>query len=178
MTDVIDLDATLDSAERDEQILKMRVACISVREIAKHFNIPISAVNAAIDRAVGVIDNKLRARTVAVDLEMLNHLQRPFLQQALKGCVQSAELILKILQRRASYLALDAPMKLDIVQQQIGTAQSSIEEWQTMIDTLVGKKTRQNKRIRGQTRQIPSALALPSVFVTYRRTFACNEAGE
>lgn len=139
MTDAIDLDSASDSAERDEQILKLRVACNSVREIAKHFAMPISAVNAAIDRAVGVIDNKLRARSVAVDLEMLNLLQKPFLVQAMKGDVAAAALLLKIVERRAAYLGLDAPMKLDIISQQIGTAGTSTDDLQASIDRLVGK---------------------------------------
>jgi DNA-binding CsgD family transcriptional regulator len=139
MSDVIDLDATLDSAERDEQILKLRVACYSVRDIAKRFGMTISTVNSAIDRAVGVIDNKLRARTVAVDLEMLNLLQKPFLLQAMKGDVQSAAILLKIVDRKSCYLGLDAPMKLDIIQQQqIGAPQTSTEEWLTAINRLVG----------------------------------------
>ncbi|WP_407184788.1 hypothetical protein [Bradyrhizobium centrosematis] len=139
MTDLIDLDSAPDSAERDEQILKLRVACNSVREIAKHFGMQISAVNAAIDRAVGVIDNKLRARSVAVDLEMLNLLQRPFLAQALKGDVAAAALLLKIVERRAAYLGLDAPMKLDIISQQVSAAGTSTDDLQASIDRLVGK---------------------------------------
>ena len=138
MTDIVE--PTDD--EISEQVLRLRIAGSSVRDIARHFNISIQEVNRRLDRALGTIDNKTRSRALMIDLELLTHLQRPFVKLAMQGDVAAAALVLKIAERRACYLALDAPTRIDVLQQVEVHQPNSTERLRAAIDGLIGAPPR------------------------------------
>ncbi|MGY3621241.1 hypothetical protein [Bradyrhizobium sp. USDA 10063] len=134
MSDVVELS----SDEISEQILKLRVAGSSARDIAKHFGISVAEVNRKLDAALGTIDNRARSRQLLLDLALMTHLQRPFVKLAMQGDVAAAALVLKIAERRAAYLGLDVPTKLDIVQQVQSHQPNSTERIRGALDRLIG----------------------------------------
>jgi hypothetical protein len=135
MTDDVE---PLNSDEIAEQILKLRVAGSSPRDIARHFGLSIAETNRLLDKALGVVDDKLRSRAMLVDLELLGRLQQPFLRLAMAGDTQAAALVLKILERRACYLSLDSPVRVDVLQQVEVHQPNSTERIRAAINRLTG----------------------------------------
>ena len=105
----------MDDAERDEQIYTMRLAGVAIRTVARKFNVSVADVNAAVDRQMPRIDNAYRARCLSMDCAALEKLQGRFLAQALTGDVAAGHLVVKVAERRARALGLDAPLKLDVI---------------------------------------------------------------
>jgi hypothetical protein len=111
MNDVVEV---LDQ-ERDDRILKMRLVGASIRTIARENQCTIPEVNAVIDRLLDQIDNKYRMRTIAIELERLDHLHRAYFTKALQGDTAAGQLLIRIGERRAALLALDSPVRVDVI---------------------------------------------------------------
>lgn len=134
MSDVVEV---LDQ-ERDDRILKMRLAGASIRTIARENQCTIPEINAVIDRLVDQIDNKYRMRTIAIELERLDHLHRAYFAKALQGDTAAGALLIRIGERRAALLALDSPVKVDVIslQREVEAAPSSIDRIEAALDAF------------------------------------------
>ena len=91
---------------RDATILDERIAGRSVRAVAKAHGTTAAEINKIIDRfADGVITDKIRKHSLALELERLDQLQAVYFERALGGDVQSAALV----ERRGVMLGLHVP---------------------------------------------------------------------
>ena len=128
-----------------EAIVQARIRGESVRRIAKQFGCTIDDVNEVLDNfAATTISHKLRFHTLALELARLDELQQVFVDQARNGCVQSAMLVTKIIERRAIMLGLSAPPRQDQIPQVIeATAppqKTSTERLREVMDRLCAEK--------------------------------------
>lgn len=135
MADLIDDDLDL-------ELLKHRMAGISVRAIAKRYALTKREVEAALDRALPQIDNATRIAAIKLELERLDQLIRPFFVKALDGDTAAASILVKLSERRSDLLGLNAPMRIDATLVETYDNPSSTEDLQSAIDRLlVGKTT-------------------------------------
>jgi hypothetical protein len=132
MDDLIDDDL-------DAEILKHRMAGISVRAIARRYNMTKREIDAALERALPQIDNPTRLRAIKIELERLDQLIRPFFVRALDGDTAAASIMVKLSERRADLLGLNAPLRIDATLVEVAEAPSSTEELETAIGRLIGK---------------------------------------
>ncbi len=84
--------ADLADDDLDLELLKHRMAGISVRAIAKRYALTKREVEAAIDRALPSIDNATRIAAIKLELERLDQLIRPFFVKALEGDTAAASI--------------------------------------------------------------------------------------
>jgi hypothetical protein len=126
---------------RDDFILQERLSGKSARSISKELRCTVGEVNASLDRTLPKVDNDLRRRYVALDLDRLDGLLETFYKRAIeKVDTQAALCVVKILERRALLLGLDSPQKLDIVQVQAEQQPSSHEKIRRTIMEFVERQ--------------------------------------
>jgi len=102
---------------RDDYILQERLAGKSTRALARELRCTTREIDAALDRALPIIDMAARMRHIAADLLRLEVLLKVFVKKATEQQdVQAGLLCVKILERKAALLGLDQPTKLDVVQ--------------------------------------------------------------
>ena len=124
--------------ERDEAMLRERIAGKPVRTIAKQFKCSIREVNDALDRLLPTIDVALLSRETRLMLERLSELRQIYHEQAKAGRTMAAAIVLKIDDRLSALLGLDSPMRIDPVQLQLTTTkETSTERIKRVIDNLV-----------------------------------------
>lgn len=134
MADLID-----DDLDLDNEILRHRMAGISVRAIARRFGISRRDVLTALDRALPQIDNATRLAAIKLELERLDQLIRPFFVKALEGDTAAASILCKISTLRADLLGLNAPLRIDATLVESYDNPTSTEELEVAISRLVGK---------------------------------------
>jgi hypothetical protein len=105
------------SSERDQKVLGLRLAGISTGKIGRELGLSNKEVIAALERALPVVDASYRARVLKEELARLDQLQA-WWYSAAKTSGSAALLCLRIAERRAQMLGLDAPqhMRLDPIQ--------------------------------------------------------------
>ena len=108
-------DSTSDEA-RDDFILQERLSGRSARSIGKQLSLPVSEVNASLDRTLPTIDNSQRRLHVALELNRMEGLLEIFYKRAIES--QASLCVVKILERKANLLGLDSPTRIDVVQLQ------------------------------------------------------------
>jgi DNA-binding CsgD family transcriptional regulator len=116
MTDTNVIEMTT-ASERDQQVLGLRLAGISTSRIARELGLGAKDVAEALERALPVVDASYRSRILREELARLDQLQS-WWYGAAKTSAPAAAIVLKIAERRACMLALDAPqhVRLDPVQ--------------------------------------------------------------
>ena len=122
-----------------EQIIQARIRGESARSIAKRLHCTLADINDVMDRfATTTLTDKLRAHTLALEIERLDELQEVFNDQAKAGDVQSALLVTKIIERRSILLGLSAPPRTDhhIIEHAQPPAMTSTERIRAAIDLL------------------------------------------
>jgi len=103
--------------DRDDFILQERLSSKSARSIAKQLRCTTTDIDASLDRTLPKITNEAKRRMTALDLDRLDGLVEVFYKRAIeKVDCQAGLLVVKILERKAALLGLDAAQKLDIVQ--------------------------------------------------------------
>ncbi|WP_454617529.1 hypothetical protein [Bradyrhizobium cenepequi] len=124
----------------DDEILKLRVAGLSVRSIARRFAISVDAVDDALGRVMARLDNHHRVRAAQIELERLDFLHRAQFAKAMQGDTAATNTCVRISERRAALLALDSPVRVDIVERsrEATPAPSSTERIRAAIDRLTG----------------------------------------
>jgi hypothetical protein len=130
-TNIIELTAP---GQRDAKILALRLAGISVRKIAAEFRMNDAAVLESLDRSLPCLDAHTRARYLRESLAELDELKSWWHVRA-KDSAAAAAIVLKIAERRACMLGLDAPaaQRVEIITSQSGDQTNST---QALIDQL------------------------------------------
>jgi DNA-binding CsgD family transcriptional regulator len=95
--------------DRDQQMFELRLQGASIRSIARQFRISEQQVQATVARMCTPLTVQLRAHTFELELERLDQLQKAFFTDAQKGDPAAAAITLKILERRACMMGIDAP---------------------------------------------------------------------
>jgi len=120
-------DSTSDDG-RDDFILQERLAGRSARSISKELRCTVGEVDASLDRTLPKIDNAMRLRHVSLDLQRLDELLKVFFARAIeKADTQAGLVCVKILERKATLLGLDQPLKLDVISVQAEQEPSSFD---------------------------------------------------
>jgi hypothetical protein len=70
-------------------------------------------VEASLLRMTGTPSPTLRQRTILMELERLDAMQKAHYASAVQGAVPATVCVLKIMERRAKLLGLDAPVRID-----------------------------------------------------------------
>ena len=118
-------------------ILQERLSGRSARSISKELHCTTADVDASLDRTLPKITNEAKRRLIALDLDRLDGLIEVFYKRAIeKVDCQAGLLFVKILERRAALLGLDAAQKLDIVQVQAQREPSQHEKIKDAIMTM------------------------------------------
>jgi hypothetical protein len=115
MSDSSNVVEILTPADRDRRVLQLKIAGASVRAIGRQFRMTDKAVLAAVDRGLPTLDSVARARIFKTDLATLDQLQSYWFAQS-KNSPIAANIVLRILERRAQLLGLDSPIRLDPIQ--------------------------------------------------------------
>lgn len=128
----------------DDEILKLRVGGLSVRSIARRFAISDAAVDAALGRVLARLDNHHRVRTAQIELERLDFLHRAQFAKAMQGDTAATNTCVRISERRSALLALDSPVRVDIVERsrEAEPVPNSTERIRRTIDALIGAPPR------------------------------------
>jgi hypothetical protein len=122
------VDKNTSDDSHDDYILEQRLHGKSSRALARELRCTVREIDAALDRALPIIDMAARMRYVAEDLLRLQTLLRVFVAKAVEQKdIQAGLLCVKILERKAALLGLDQPTKLDVVQITAAPAQSSVD---------------------------------------------------
>jgi hypothetical protein len=115
MSNVVELTTP---SERDQQVVALRLAGVNLARIAREVGLGgTKEVIAALERALPTVDAAYRGRILREELARLDQLQS-WWYAAAKTSASAAAIVLKIAERRAAMLALDAPqhVRLDPVQ--------------------------------------------------------------
>jgi len=101
---------------REEQALALRAEGLSYQKIGDRMGVARATaykwVNRALDRLLERLPEEA-ARVRRLELERLDAMQRALWDQAMGGDVKAINTILRIMERRAKLLALDAPERQD-----------------------------------------------------------------
>ena len=102
---------------REEQALALRAEGLSYQKIGDRMGVARATaykwVNRALDRLLERLPEEA-ARVRRLELERLDAMQRALWDQAMGGDVKAINTILRIMERRAKLLALDAPERQDL----------------------------------------------------------------
>lgn len=107
----------LTARERERQSLELRKGGATYEEIANKLNMSVTGAYSAVVRALEKIATKTAedAETVkAMELQRLDRLFLAAYDQAIKGNHGAIDRCLRIMDRRAKYLGLDAPERHDL----------------------------------------------------------------
>ena len=103
--------------EREEEALKLRLGGLTYRVIGERMGISESGAYKAVIRALKRLNERIAEKAEEVrrmELERLDKMLRGLWPAALRGHQGAIDRVLRIMQRRAMYLGLDAPKALDV----------------------------------------------------------------
>jgi hypothetical protein len=103
----------IDRAQKQDEILKLRLTGASYREIELATKIPRSTAQKMAEDAVDAIKRETAEQVVSLELARLDRMLRGIWTDAIDGDVKSIDRALKIMERRAKYLNLDAAVAPD-----------------------------------------------------------------
>ena len=126
--------------ERDRRAFRLRLAGVSVLRIAEELNCSAEQVEASLVRMCGGVTPELRARTIRIELERLDELQKAHYKAALDGGVAATTVLLKIMERRAKMLGLDALPQADPLAGAMGKPETSTERSRRAIEAIVAER--------------------------------------
>jgi hypothetical protein len=136
--------------ECDAQVLHLRLAGVSVRRIGRQYGLTDKQVLAALDRTLPTLDAEARARYLRESLGQLDELSSWRYGQA-KTSAPAAMLCLRINERKAALLGLDAPahVRLDPVQiiANAGPQQGSTAALIAELDRIAEERNRSAPRL-------------------------------
>lgn len=123
--------------ERESEMFTRWIEGDRVREIAAHFRCDSDVVMRAIDAHLVMIDDNFRRRLLTRELERLETLYSVFFKLGKSGDHQAAGLCVKVSERRARLLGLDAPIRMDMERVTGVDRQTSTERLSAVLDLLV-----------------------------------------
>lgn len=103
--------------EREEEALSLRLAGLTYRVIGEQMGISESGAYKAVVRALKRLNERVTENAEEVrrmELERLDKMLRGLWPAALRGNQGAVDRVLRVMQRRAMYLGLDAPKALDV----------------------------------------------------------------
>lgn len=100
-------------AERDRQVLELRKAGVGVVEIAERFGISHGRVSQIVKRALTLAITEPAEEVIRLEVERLDGLLVAMWPQARKGDLKAVDRVLRIMERRARLLGLDAAQKVE-----------------------------------------------------------------
>jgi len=106
---------TADAAEKDREALELRNLGWTYQRIADHLSVSVSTAFDRVKRAVRNIPAEAVDEHRRIEGERMDNLLSTYMPQALAGDVKSADFVLKVLDRRAKLLGLDAPTKTEVI---------------------------------------------------------------
>jgi hypothetical protein len=106
-----------ESERLDRQIVDMRIAGKGEGEISRLLAVTIADVHRAVDaQASATLSAPNRVRMIYLQSQRLEELEAAFMPQAKSGDVASGALVVKIQERRATLMGLNAPLRVDQIQ--------------------------------------------------------------
>jgi hypothetical protein len=128
-------------AERDQQMLQLRLAGVSITTIASRYKVKPKTVMTALDSLLPSLNNETRARYLKESIAACDLLTSWWWAQS-RTSLGAAALILKIQERRAALLGLDTPaqVRVDLAVAGAGPQQSSTAELLEALDRIAGEK--------------------------------------
>lgn len=149
MADVINFGDAAATFDRDRKVFELRLHGVSPRKIAEQLRCSVREVEASVIRMTGGVSPALRARTIGLELERLDALMASYFEEAIKHPghpdqapnTEYAALVLKIMERRAKLLGLDAPPRGDTALDEMmkGVAETSTERVRAVINRIRGR---------------------------------------
>jgi hypothetical protein len=97
---------------REKEIVDLRTEGYVWREIAQRVNMSTGGAAKAYERALGRVLAPSVKQHRAVELDRLDILQRVYWQPAINGNLRAADFVLRVIEKRAKLLGLDAAIKI------------------------------------------------------------------
>ena len=113
MAQIIHYSDAAATLERDRAVFRLRLHGASVRTIAVELKITTDEVDAALTRMCGGVTPAMRERTIQIELDRLDEMQRAHYAKAVEGDIEHTAISLKIMEHRARMLGLIAPPRTD-----------------------------------------------------------------
>jgi uncharacterized protein YerC len=113
--------AKLANRERNKKILELRIAGASERQIADEVGISDTQVHRVLHSTIEDMNKRMDHKAAIVkrlELERLDRMTLALFGQ--RGDPRTADSLLRIMERRARYLGIDAPTKIDTTTEQRG----------------------------------------------------------
>lgn len=126
--------------ERDKKVFHLRLAGVSPRRIAEELSCSLDQVEQSLDRMTGGVSPALRQRTILMELERLDALQKVHYANALNGQIGATLVVVKLMERRSRYLGLDAPVRTDDPLGGAGQRESSTEGLLRELDRIAAER--------------------------------------
>ncbi|WP_338830235.1 hypothetical protein [Bradyrhizobium sp. 27S5] len=130
--------------DRDAEIVKAIALGYNERAIARRYQITVREVRAAVDRLMIQINRPHRSYAARRQLERIEVMARPYMAAALAGETAAASVMIKLMEREASILALDQPMRVDAMLIEPAERTSSTDDLEAAINLLIGKPAAQS----------------------------------
>jgi hypothetical protein len=125
--------------QRKHYVMQLRLQGLAPTEIAEKLHVNVNTVHADLRHAVLSVQQRATLETEQlreIELMRLDKLQQPYWTRALKGDVDALDRVLKIMERRAKMLGLDAPARHAVVHTDIDQWRNS-EEWQNTVNAIL-----------------------------------------
>ena len=100
----------------EDRVYKARLVGAPTRQVAAQFGLTNADVDRIVDSRLPPFTQEYMARSMRLDLERLEMMTLRCIDQLNKGSLAAGHLLLKTLERRASTLGYDAPIRVDAVQ--------------------------------------------------------------
>ena len=123
---------------RDRMAFRLRLAGMPVRQIAQELKCEPADVQGSLMRMCAGVTPELRARAVEMELERLDDMQQVFyLKMRNDSSEEAGALVLRIMERRAKLLGLDAPPRGDTaIDEAMPRPQTSVDRIRAAIERV------------------------------------------
>lgn len=108
---------SINAAERRQRALDLRKAALSYRAIGKALGVSEFQAHTDVKTALAELkelEHESAEELRSIELERLDAMQAVMQQKALKGDAGAVDRVLRIMERRAKLLGMDAPVKQEI----------------------------------------------------------------
>jgi hypothetical protein len=122
--------------QRECEIVELRTEGFVWREIAQRVNMSTAGVAKAYDRALERIIAPAVEQHRTTELDRLDILQRVYWQPAINGNLRAADFVLRVIEKRAKLLGLDAAIKIqtEVVTYDGSDLDAEVEKYAKLIE--------------------------------------------
>lgn len=104
----------LETVERDAKAMHLRALGLTYDQIAHEMGLPYrQTAHQMVQRGLHRTLQDAGDAARAVEVQRLDMLLTTYMPAAMRGHIKSAEVVLRVQERRAKYLGLDAPVQVD-----------------------------------------------------------------